>query len=738
MALEDDIDIPGEFLEERQAEVKEAPDEGGRPAGLALVEDDFGPMDEADVQNVVRQLIDSAVEFSESELSHQRIHAQRYYNGSSDIGYEDGRSKVTVSRTRDVLRSLMPAIMRVFMQSDTVVQFKPRGENDAILAKSATQYCNVIFGQRNDGYRELFHVSLDSMMKKIGIIKVWHDDTPTRITRVAEDLDDAAYAQIANNKDLEIIEQLEDEDTGLMSVTTVQEFPQSGIKFKSIKPEDFHVNRDAGGVDDCMIMCHRENKRVSDMVEMGFSYEDMADEHFAENSTTDIEDDYRKGYVARENEDTQTAQDPSSREILVTDTYLRVDADGDGVAELRHFITVGSYHKIIFEEVVDEFPFALFYSEIEPHAFFPRCLADMMSDDQDAATSLLRGVLDNVQMSNNPMRSINENFVNLEDAMNAEIGAIIRTKQIGQIQDHVVPFIGGQTIAIMEYLDKVVESRTGVTQQAAGLHPDVMQSTTKAAVSATVNAAMAAAELIARNLAETGMTRLFRLILSLSIKNGVDPVNSQSGGAFTQLDPRLWHSQMDMKVNVGLGTGQVDEKTAILVQVATKQEQLLQQFGMSNPFCGWQNLRSTYGEILSLNGFRDLGTYFPEVDPKAMKAWQQEQDQKQQQKGQDPQIQALVQVEQAKTQAKLQIDSAKLQGDMQKMAVGNQIKVADMKMEDDRARDQSARDYHLKKAEIEAKYNAEINKAALNAEIERQRQYEEYFSGGSAGAGSQP
>ena len=49
-----------------------------------------------------------------------------------------------------------------------------------------------------------------------------------------------------------------------------------------------------------------------------------------------------------------------------------------------------------------KFHFAKFEVDPEPHAFYGRSLAEIIIDDQDAATSILRGILDNVAMTNNP------------------------------------------------------------------------------------------------------------------------------------------------------------------------------------------------------------------------------------------------------------------------------------------------------------------------------------------------
>jgi hypothetical protein len=655
----------------------------------ATVEHELRPLTPEEIQSAVRVLIDEAVEFSESELSQDRITSQRYYNGETDLGVEDGRSSIVVSRVRDAVLHLMPSIMRIFLQGESVVEFKGTGPEDARMAEEITAYCNDVFWSHNDGYGMLYEAASDSLVKKVGPVKAWWDDTPRRVVKTIEDADELTIARMEDDPDWEITEEIDNGD-GTIDIIVSRDVEQGKCRFSALPPEDFHVNRGARGPKDAFMMVHRENKRISELIEMGFTYEEVQDASYEDNSTTDAEDDYRRGYVSRNRDETEVTQDPVSREVLVTDSYIHIDADGDGVAELRHFITVGSYHRVLLDEPVNGFDFAVFYSEIEPHAFFPRCLADMNLQDQDSATSLMRGVLDNVSLSNSPQREVDEGAANVEDAMNSEIGAIIRSRRIGSVKDLAVPFIGGQTLPVMQYLDQVHESRSGVTKLSAGLDPDILQSTTPKAVDATVSSAQARAELISRNLAKTGMVDLFRLILRLTIENATGPIQVAVGEKFMEVDPTQWHQELNMRVNVGLGTGQIQEKVASLQGVAAKQEVIIEKMGPHNPYCGWENLRHTYVELLELVGYNDVTKFFPEPDPKKIQAWQEQQQQNQEKSPAEMQMETLMKVEQLKAQLKAEESKAKLNADMMKKKADISVDVATAMMEDDRKRDKDA------------------------------------------------
>ncbi len=120
----------------------------------------------------------------------------------------------------------------------------------------------------------------------------------------------------------------------------------------------------------------------------------------------------------------------------------------------------------------------------------------------------------------------------------------------------------------------------------------MLQSTTKAAVTASVEAAAGQVEVMVRNLSE-GLKDLFRLMLRIVHKNVDEERMMRLNGIFVPVDPRVWDSSMDISVNVGLGTGREDERVAALQQALTMQTQLYQQYGPSNGLESLTNIRKT-------------------------------------------------------------------------------------------------------------------------------------------------
>jgi hypothetical protein len=243
-----------------------------------------------------------------------------------------------------------------------------------------------------------------------------------------------------------------------------------------------------------------------------------------------------------------------------------------------------------------------------------------------------------------------------------------------------------------------------------GLDPDAMQSTTKAAVQATIQAQAGQVEVMVRNLAE-GMKRLFKIMLQLHIKHTDEEQMMRMHGRFIPVDPRVWNAEMDVSINVGLGTGREEEKMMALQQAFSIQQQIYTQYGPFNGMVSLTNIRNTLSDMLAAAGVRNSDRYFapitPEVEQQLLAL--QQQAQAQQAQGTDPN-QAFLAAEQMKAQAKMQSDMMKMQLDAQKAAA-----------EDDRERDKMAQDLMVDAAKIYGQYGTAVDVARVKAEQDKMR-----------------
>tara|TARA_Y100000592_G_scaffold5959_1_gene8616 strand:+ start:2058 stop:4187 length:2130 start_codon:yes stop_codon:yes gene_type:complete len=700
------------------------------------------PLDKTQIENIVSKAIQDAIDFCDGEIEPQRLKAQRYYDLGCDLGSEDGRSSVVSAKCREVVRGIKPSLQRVFLASEKPVEFVPRGAEDVQAAEQATQFINYKFQQHN-GYKLINDVFQDALVKKTGIAYIYYNEMMEQETHTLTGLSDDEFTLLVTDDDVEVLEHeiktsMSMDEQGMEiempvhDVKLIRNIPNGDICIESVPPEDFFVDRNARSIEDFYICGHTAEVRVADILAMGFSLDDLSGVDATEYSVADDEAEFeRRGYTVDDSEDENISA--ASKKITLTTAYMELDIEGSGVPQLYQFLCVGANHTLLNFYSADHAPYAIFEVDGEPHAFFGTSLVDLTITDQDAATSMLRGILDNAALTNNPAVQILDGQVQVEDLLNNEIGRIVRVKSPNAVQEMAVPFTAAQTLPALQYFDQSVDNKTGVSKMAQGLNPDVLKSATATSIAASMEGQSGQAEVIARNLAEGGMKRLFKLMLDLYVKNTDKEEVMRLNGQFVPVDPRAWSADMDLSVNVGLGTGRENERAAALQLAFGIQQQLYQTYGAANGIVTLTQIRNTLADILALGGIRNIDRHFmpmsPEIEQQMMaQAQQQQQMMAQMAQQQDP-TQAIMQAEAMKTQTQAQMDMAKMQMD-------NNYKMHELGMKDDLERDKMVQDLAVKVAELLGKYGTAVDVEQIKMEQAAERQHNEAMKNMAMGGGN--
>jgi hypothetical protein len=660
-------------------------------------------MDKDTINNIVRTAVKEAVDHVDSDIVPARLKAQKYFNGETDLGYETGRSGVVSTKVRDKVRSARPPLMRVFMSTGRYVEYTPNSEQSIGFAEEATEYIHQKMEQKG-GFRILANAFDDAMIKKNGFVKVYYEEYPEQKIKKFQGLTSDQRTAIMASDEIEIVEEEETENGWDIKISVTRD--GGDICVENMPPEEFFIDENARSIEDFYCCGHRTDMRVGDLVGMGYD----ADLIYNMTGTVEMEDtdggedDERRGYSADGEEITT---DESMRRLMVTEAYMRMDIDGTGVPVLHRFMLGGTGYDLIDYEPVDEVPFAVFQIEPVPHSFWGTSIPDLIMGDQDASTSMLRGMLDNIALVNDPRTEVLEGMVDLDDLMNNEIGAIVRVQQQGAVTPLVTPFVAGQTLPAMQYYDLTIDEKTGITQAASGMDPDALQSVAASAANATVQAAAGQVEVMARNLAEGGVSRMFRLMLKLAVEHADKAHPMKMNGTFVDVDPNKWDDSMGVSVNVGLGTGREEEKMMMLNQLLAHQRSVYEGYGPNNGIVSLEQITNTMTDMIAMVGMRNPSRYFRQVTPEVeQQLAQQRAMQAQQQQPGDP-TQGLIAAEQVKGQATVQ-------GKM----IDAQVKSQQMMMEDDRKRDEMAQDFALELAKITGQ---PVNTAAVAAEQNKDR-----------------
>lgn len=642
-------------------------------------------MDDIEFQGIVRNEIEQALGHYDTEYSQDRIDAMDYYLGEPFGNEQPDRSQVVSTEVSDTIEHIMPSLMRIFTQSDEYVRFAPQGPEDVIVAEQASDYCNWVINNDNRGFEIMHNWFKDALILKTGVVKFYWDETTDIETEEYADLNDEELTIILADPEVEIIEQ--DERTigedmitpdgmvvpapVLYDIKVKRTKTNGSVKIENVPPEEFLITSRAKSLEDADFVAHRSSMPLSDLIQMGYDRNEV--EQYAGVSDVETSEERTSRFEDLEGGAPYDSLDPTMRDVLVTECYIRSDYDGDGVAEFRRVLTVGNGYHVLENEECDHIPFAILSPILMPHRAIGRSVAELVMDVQLIKSTLMRQLLDNIYNTNNARVVAVEGQVNLDDLLTNRPGGIVRTRTAGAVQPLQVPEVSSSVFPALNYMDSVREQRTGISKQSMGLDADALQSTTATAVAAMQAASQGKIEMIARVFAETGVRALFRGILHLVTKYQNKEKIIRLRNQFVTMNPREWDNMYDVQINVGLGTGQREQQLATLFQIAAKQEGIMATMGPNNPIVTPIQYRNTLSKIAELSGFKDASEFFQ--DPRNAPPPPP------QQQGPNPQMQ----MEMAKAEQELALKREKMQLELQfereKMAAELELRRQELEFE---------------------------------------------------------
>lgn len=686
--------------------------------------ENLSDQEELDVHGLVQAMAEEARQWREENYDPFMAKATAYYKGEPFGNEIKGRSKIVLRIVRDAIRSTMPSLLRVFFGPERVVEFIARGREDIELARQQTDIVNMIVREDNEGFTEFHAWFKDALVRRLGIMKWWWEEN---LKPKVEEFAEMTLVEIGAATGL-----LEREQ-GIQDVTVdSKEVGRSGdgekiydvkieymssegrAKFAAVPAEEMIWSPDARNKGDAMIIGHLRDVPADMLISMGI------DAKIVEEKAGDSRERQLSGEVADArrmdggNGPVEQAVDESAEMTQFAELYARVDVDGDDVAELRLFQCVGTDYTIANGdgqgELVDEIPFAFLTPEPEPHSFVGLGMADITMDLQEIQSYVARASLDSLAQAIDPVTEVVASEVNMKDMLSRSLSRIVRTKRPNQIREVPHRWVGKDALEMLAYLDSVKEDRTGRSKASQGLDPSVLQSSTKAAVQASVAGAQQQLELIARIFAETGVSDLYKGILRMLVQHGDETRRRiiRLRNEYVPMDPNEWDADMDVKVNVALGTGLIEDKLQTL-QVILEQQMTLMQQGA--PIVNWSGIRTSLGKMVELAGWPTSDEFFVPFGPEQ----QQAADQAAAQAGDQPSPEEQL----------VQIEAQRVQQDGQKAAAQLQLDRENMVLEDDRKRDETARKFAVDSERVRNEAAVKQSAAVLQAAAEHDRRLQD-------------
>jgi hypothetical protein len=572
-------------------------------------------LDDDELIGILNAHRSDAVGFFESEVVDDLKKALDYYNGAPFGDEEDGRSQVISRDVAEVVDGIMPDLMRIFASGDKVVFFKPTNESDVPNADQATDYINHLFWNENNGFEVLYDFAKEGLLQKNGVVKVWWEEKEDRTVETFRGLSVVGVG-LLEEEDLEIVTK-DEEDTipsqdfpdGKIYAVTVERVKAKGhLRIESIPSEEFLISPRAVSIDDSPYKAHRPEKTLADLVAEGLiSKEDAEDLPI----TGDFEFESRRDARHNQEQESSGPEEGLMRVVEVLDEYVTLDTDDDGLAEMRHIIRVGN--EILVNEVVDDHPFADWTPNRMPHRWRGRSTADDVIDIQRIDSVLLRQMLDNLYLANNPRKYVNMQRVGdttIDDMLNDRVGGIIRGE--GPLQDVVgeftTPYVAQGALTMLEYLEGKKEQRTGHVRLNQGLDSETLNQTATG-ITKLMAAAQGRKELIARRLA-IGVAKIFKKSLVIITRYQDRKQIIRLRDKFVPIDPRHWNANMDVDVMVGLGTGNKEQHVQNLQLVMA-----IQKEAASTGYAESAEMRAkmfnTFSDIVESMGLPSVERYMP-------------------------------------------------------------------------------------------------------------------------------
>lgn len=693
-------------------------------------------LSDEDILAIVSSELSSASGASENDaIQAGRQKALAAYLGDKGNVVE-GRSSVVSTDVADAIEWIMPEVMKAFTQNNEVVTFDPVGPDDRRQAQIESRYVYDILMKDNEGFIALHEFFKDALLQKNGFFKIWYENEPCVTVENYTGLNPLEFGMLQQDPELKVTgmtERTHSDEHGTMQVydVNVKRTRHTGkIRIKCIAPDDMRINRmhDSVCLKDARFIAHAMTMTKSDLIEAGFDKE-IVDSLPTESEEFRESKNYR---FSMQGENVApyggNSKDPSMYTYDVSECYMRMDLDGDGIAE-RVKITVAGFDNpthILDIEEVEEWPFVSATAILMSHKLFGLSVYDRLKEIQEQKTAIWRNILDNMYLKNNQRTIAVEGMVNLDDLLISRPGGIIRAKRTDAVAPYVTPDLGSDVYRMVDYLDQVRAGRVGVSPEGSIADQSIGDAVGSEGVERLLNQKEELVGLMVRVFAETGIKPLMQMIRRLLMKHIDTTVDYEYHDEWVQVAPKNWFQRNRTTVRVGTGSGNRQQQASALTAVLGYQEKLLANPGQA--LVTEANVFTALDDLAKVSGMPGAGAYFLDPDSPAGKENKQRVDanmqQQKQKELQEAQMLAqtnakIAEAEQGKAQAalanvKLTAENKQLQ--MQLDAIKNSSENEIKQLQQQLAEAQALSNANHKDKELEFRYYDSDQRAAIERE----------------------
>lgn len=609
----------------------------------------------------------------------------RYYNGEPFGNEVEGESSVVSTDVFDVIESDMASLTRIFLGPHDILSFEPNtsSEEDVREAEEKTKYINWLVKNQKDSFKTMFDWLKESLIMKPGVVKFFVEEKKVVKEREYQGLDDDEVIQIVSSleedyEESKILESsVEDGKTTLKFRCTKTE---KKIVIKNVPFENFRISPNSRSKDDAILVGDDSYKTRGQLISEGFDKETIKNIPLGTLSSESTMASIR--FRSEGGDAHNSVAHWASEELAVSDYYMLIDFDGDGIPERRHIIIAGT--EILENEPCDIVPYALLSAVPMPHTAIGKSRAEAAKPYQAVKSAVLRQTVTNIYRVNAARVVINDDETNIDDLSVIRPMGIVRTK--GDPQTAVFPlvteYIGDKSLQVIQYLDSARAQSTGSLLSNQGLDADSLYKETATRFAGIEDASMAKIELIARVFAETGIKDLYEGLAYIVSHYQDSETEIMVLGKPLTVNPKMWRFDHRISSGVGLAAGDDATTLANMGSLLTIQQQLATS---GSVLTDEKKTYNTLSKVIKAMGISRVDEFInnPEVPEQTLMAQLQQAQQQLaqlQQQMNDP----MLAIEQARSQGRLEVEQVKQDAETKRFMVdmeARQIELANKQEE---------------------------------------------------------
>jgi hypothetical protein len=584
---------------------------------------------------------------SKNEVGQQRERNHRYWN-MMPLGNEvEGRSHYIDPSVFESVEDKKAVYSETFLSSRQVVRFSGTNQDEA-AAKTA--YCKRVLKANNytdlmtDGWHDAF------VAKRMTIWTDW------KRKREKVELQLMGHPTAAVNQQLQQMGQITNVNKdGVQSFpipsigpqqyvhsgTLEVEIDKSYIALDLIQPEYVFRDPNQTYARDASWNGARIDMSKMMLVDWGFDPAQV-DRLTSDNKQTPKEDNARKANSGTAN--TSMPRQDMQEEVTIykTRTWLAPqDFDGvdiEGFTPEKHAAIYEIYwggQEVLFWndgtpaiKVLEEM-YVYEWTEFKiSHAADGLCTADVEAHQQKAQSGLKRGVIDHMNITNNPRWEANVDALkDARDLYDNAIGGVVETdgKPVGQVKALETAQLSPVVFSVIQMLDRDSEARKGQSELATGMNMGAVNNqNADRMIERLTNAGQRRVAMGARSFANGLYSQIMQCIVKLAKRYDKSQTIIEAGGRQVQIVPAQWSDDLEMDIEVALTPQEAQEMSLRLLAIDAR----LREDPDMKPLYGMKQKHALWDTVYELMGVADSTKFLaspesPEVQQAIAQAQQQ-------------------------------------------------------------------------------------------------------------------